>query len=238
MTLKEIIADCNVRAETYAVNKENASEARQLSKRAEEISLLAEKLEGKHRKTQVFSDFDEMVVPDKSILGDCLERTASISTSFVQTKNSKDLTAGTTWVDLKGSCERIIDNLDKGLAAAWKRYYGTHRPGNSYNALRSSCPKTPKNLDLLEQYEEAWRDFNAAEMETNFEPADFKRVKQLGVKLEKIYGKIDLDVPPNVQKFLDAIAENGASLSLLTDDVRAWLSENKVEQNYRIIGTD
>ena len=40
--------------------------------------------------------------------------------------------------------------------------------------------------------------------------------------------------PEAVRTFLSAVARGGASLDMLTDDVRAWLKENKAERSFRI----
>jgi hypothetical protein len=41
--------------------------------------------------------------------------------------------------------------------------------------------------------------------------------------------------PDSVRQFLSAVARGGASLSMLTDDVRAWLSANRAEGSVRIM---
>lgn len=40
--------------------------------------------------------------------------------------------------------------------------------------------------------------------------------------------------PEGVRKFLSAVARGGASQEMLTDDVRAWLKENRAERSFRI----
>jgi hypothetical protein len=40
--------------------------------------------------------------------------------------------------------------------------------------------------------------------------------------------------PDGVRQFLSAVASGGASLAMLTDDVRAWLSANQAESSFKI----
>lgn len=41
--------------------------------------------------------------------------------------------------------------------------------------------------------------------------------------------------PDSVRQFLSAVARGGASLDMLTDDVRAWLSANQAESNFKVM---
>lgn len=41
--------------------------------------------------------------------------------------------------------------------------------------------------------------------------------------------------PDSVRQFLSAVARGGASLDMLTDDVRAWLSANRAESSFKIM---
>ncbi|GAA1546976.1 hypothetical protein [Kribbella lupini] len=41
--------------------------------------------------------------------------------------------------------------------------------------------------------------------------------------------------PASVRQFLSAVARGGASLNMLGDDVRAWLSANQAESNFKIM---
>lgn len=41
--------------------------------------------------------------------------------------------------------------------------------------------------------------------------------------------------PESVRQFLSAVARDRASLNMLTDDVRAWLADNRAEHSFRIV---
>jgi hypothetical protein len=60
-------------------------------------------------------------------------------------------------------------------------------------------------------------------------------VGQAAENLASIAKDFDFDVPDAVKKFLDALPQGGAPLSLLTDEVRAWITGQGQTNRYRVI---
>jgi hypothetical protein len=53
--------------------------------------------------------------------------------------------------------------------------------------------------------------------------------------LAAIAKDFDFDVPDAVKQFLDALPQGGAPLSLLTDEVRAWIIGQGQTDRYRVV---
>jgi hypothetical protein len=63
-------------------------------------------------------------------------------------------------------------------------------------------------------------------------PAAFGLLDEAEERLEALEAALQ---PDTVRQFVSAVTRGGASLAMLTDDVRAWVAANGAEQSFRIV---
>lgn len=229
-----IAEECRkLREQLEEVSRANEREniVQQLNSRREELVSLSEavlsvtdSLKSLASRTSIVGTLD----PAKAI-----ERVAKIRASLAEDPQS--ITKGRDFSNMKKAFEKFAE--DGGVAAkeTWAAYLPKVRPKvdkgqiDQAENLKESAPIARK-LKSLEA--------NTRKLEKKT-PANEEAFIELESAWEGIRLLID-DLPPltnnpKVQEFLkEANAPAGASIDLLTGEVRDWLDENNIVEKYRI----
>lgn len=129
--------------------------------------------------------------------------------------------------------DALAKQLEERLLSEWLRYTGTRIPATKREVLDVLAPAFPREVRLLRQRAgklELARDTlpTTAEAIGEFETD----VEELQLAWAQVGGG---DVPAAVTSFLQAAASHsGASLDLLSDEVRDWLTDHKILASFSI----
>ena len=87
----------------------------------------------------------------------------------------------------------------------------------------------------LQEYSKVYGDFYQCAQSRPTKPADFDNVRDFARQLSEIYQKFDFNVPEEVNRFLQAVADGGAPLDFLSEEVCDWLQQHNTSGHYRIV---
>ena len=145
------------------------------------------------------------------------------------------ITKGHDFTNMKKAFEKFVEEGKDALEATWQAYLPKARPTLDKNQLAQAeqqkdfktttvqlkarekhaaklCKTPPSDEEEFTEIEKAWED-----------------VRQMIAELPEVAND------PTVQEFLKAAnSSTGASIELLTDEVRVWLRNNNVADKYRI----
>jgi hypothetical protein len=123
--------------------------------------------------------------------------------------------------------EGLAKQLEERLRAEWLQHTAARIPATKREVLDVLAPAFPKEVRLLRQRAEK------LELSRHTLPTTQEALSEFEsevVELQQAWAKVGGgNVPPAVTSFLQAAASHaGASLELLTDEVRRWLAEHKI----------
>ena len=164
----------------------------------------------------------------------CVERVQTIRAALCSDPLS--ITRGREFSNMRKAFETFVDDGNAAAVETWELY----RP--------KARPKVDMNQVAQAEQQEAFKS-KASELrskERNAEqlakrpPAnesDLWKLEALWDDIRRMLGELPAaSDDPVVQEFLKAAnSRTGASLELLTDEVRKWLQDNNVSDKYRII---
>ncbi len=128
--------------------------------------------------------------------------------------------------------ENLRNILRQNLCQAWKNYLAQHLPSTNKEMLEifaalESLRQIIQKIRLLD------RQIQEVEFPKNSE--DFDRVDKLIEQLRQALENLSSDkIPEDVQKFLKAAVHEGATIDLLTPEVKEWLIQYKLANSLRI----
>lgn len=157
---------------------------------------------------------------------------ANLRERFDEQPESRTLTKGKHWDNLSTMLDSMVASLDASQRQDWSQYFANRL----FSAMppekrRAGLLQTTANKFALEEYSRLYVKFARYR---NVVPASgeaLDEVHRWSEELSQIKFKAKDDVPAAVASFIDA-ASLGASLSLLTPEVLAWLSEDGALENY------
>ena len=163
----------------------------------------------------------------------CVERVQKIREALETDPLS--ITKGRDFYNMKHAFERFAEDGSAAAITTWEQYMPKVRPTVDVNQLAQA------------EQQEAFK-FKASQLRSRAKYAEQlgKRPPASGddlLAIESVWEDIrqliselpDVANDPTVQKFLKAAnSRTGASLDLLTEEVRKWLQENNVADKYRI----
>lgn len=135
-----------------------------------------------------------------------------------------------------GTLNRTLNSFviaaENKAMADWRSYAGKRmgavsdlrQLAGTLAGVSSVAPMASALLEVLQRLEPATSKFPTAAAFGLLDEAE-KRLKALEAALQ----------PDSVRQFLSAVARGGASLAMLTDDVRAWIAAHRAEQSFRIV---
>jgi hypothetical protein len=160
---------------------------------------------------------------------------ARLINRFNQNRTADSLTKGRDWKRLEDQTQTTCQELTDALKTAWSQFVATAYTGESPSHLERSLAVTDRNLDQLRLYKQTYTQLNGLARSRPQERDDFARVRELARQLSEIYQRFDFNVPEGVKRFLRAVADGGADLDLLTEEVRGWLQQQGSSDHYRIV---
>jgi len=163
----------------------------------------------------------------------CLERVQKIRESL--STDPLSLTKGKDFLYMKKAFEKFTEDGSAATVETWEQYMPKARPTVDMNQVaqaeqQEACKSKASQLRSRAKY---------AEVIGKRPPASAEDLSVLESTWEDIR-KMIAELPavaddPIVQEFLKAAnSRTGASLELLTEEVRKWLKENNVANKYRI----
>jgi hypothetical protein len=163
----------------------------------------------------------------------CIERVQTIRETLMSDPLS--ITRGRDFANMKKAFEKFIEEGSAAAVATWNQYLPKARPTVDMNQVaqaeqQESFKSRASQLRL--------RAKNAEQIAKN-PPAtvgDLATLEAIWDDIRSIIAELPaVSNDPRVQEFLRAANSRlGASLELLTDEVRKWLQDNNVSDKYRI----
>lgn len=160
------------------------------------------------------------------------KRFSRMRARFSEKPQAASLKQGRDWSQLMADLASARAEFEATAKAAWKTHVNSLYRGLSTDAHRRNLPKTDANNRAIAQHETSYREFQRLGARLPQTPEDIATAQAVAATLTDI--KFDLNVPPSVKKFLDAVP-GGASLDLFDDEVRRWLAENNQTERYQIV---
>ena len=129
--------------------------------------------------------------------------------------------------------EQLQKALEEQLSQAWRRYRNQNRPSTN-NEILNVLDKVSAFKPTVERI----RSLDLQIRESNSIPEsseDFDKVDQLIDELKQCWDGLNADeVPEAVLRFLRVAANEGATLGLLTPEVKDWLAKHGLIDSLRI----
>ena len=188
------------------------------------VTLVTDSLKAISSRTEIAGKLD----PTKAI-----ERVQKIRESLMTDPLS--ITKGRDFSNMKKAFETFAEDGSAAVEATWELYMPKARPSVDPNQLAQA---------------EQQRDFVAIAMQLRTRAKHAEKIgkkppanEQEFLEIESVWADIrrmiselpDVADDPKVQEFLKAAnSQGGASIDLLTDEVRKWLHENNIAEKYRI----
>ena len=123
--------------------------------------------------------------------------------------------------------------LEEQLSEAWRRYRNQNRPSTN-NEILNLLDKVSAFKPTVERI----RSLDLQIRESHSIPQsieNFEKVDRLIEQLKQCWDRLDADeVPEAVLRFLRVAANEGATLSLLTPEVKDWLTKHNLIDYLRI----
>lgn len=146
---------------------------------------------------------------------------------LAQRPDIEALTEGDLWVRLLQTAQKTASDAWDQVKGAWALRVQEFRQLTPSHQLRATASPLPQNDALLADYEAQYRAASRlAGMENPRSASDPDAFSQAIDSCKEIAGRLRFDAPTDVEEFFRAINAGGASLTLLTPAVLAWLSEN------------
>jgi len=102
--------------------------------------------------------------------------------------------------------------------------------------VESLIVRTQDNLALLQEYNKLLRDLQVLAKDWE-NITSVRTFKSKGLRLQELAKALnEFQASDQVKEFLDAVANGGASLDLLTAEVTTWLKEQGIFSKYKIVG--
>jgi hypothetical protein len=145
------------------------------------------------------------------------------------------LTHDASWTRLLASIEGLADQLESSGQSAWRTYIDEHGTLEDPALVRSRAPSTPMNDAAITAYQTHYAIYaRLVRLAMPRSADDLVQLKEAIAACRIEGAKIVFDVPPDVQRFFQAIQSGSATLASLTTGVLQWLAENGQLERYRI----
>lgn len=145
------------------------------------------------------------------------------------------LTDDASWTRLLASVEGLAQVLETSGKSAWRDYIDEQGVPDDPASLRNRAPSTPMNDAAIATYQTHYGVYaSLVKLAMPRRPDDLDQLRQIIASCRTEAAKIKFDVPPDVQRFFQAIQLGSATLASLTPSVLEWLSENGQLERYRI----
>ena len=229
----EVLTDRASRIDALDRQRAESAKLQQLRAQARPMN---EKLGTEIQQMRLLHDEGINAAPDSTSAEAARKTLARLTKRFTENRTADSLTRGRDWkLLLDDQAQATYQELTNVLKAAWSQFIATAYTGESPSQLERSLPGTDHNLNQLRLYKQAYTQLNGLARSRPQERGDFDSVRGLARQLGEIYQRFDFNVPEAVKRFLQAVADGGADLDLLTEEVRSWLQQQGSSGHYRIV---
>lgn len=235
MTLIDRIETLAERASLLGELDRRRAESAKLQQLLAKARPMNEKLGTEIQQMRLMRDEGINAAPETTSAEAARRALARLIDRFNRNRTADSLTSGRDWTLLEEHAQTTCQGLIDALATAWRQFIATAYTGESPSHLERSLAITDRNLDQLKLYKQTYTQLNGLARSRPQERGDFDRVRGLARQLGEIYRRFDFDVPEAVKRFLQAVADGGADLDLLTEEVRGWLQQQSSSGHYRIV---
>lgn len=235
MTLIDRIEALSERARGLEALDRRRAESAKLQQLLAKVRPMNDKLGTEIQQMRLLHDEGIHVAPDSTNAEAARKTLARLINRFNQNRTADSLTKGRDWKLLEDQTQTTARELTDALKAAWSQFIATAYTGESPSHLKRSLAITHHNLDQLRAYEKTYTQLNGLARSRPQERRDFEQARELARQLGEIFQRFDFNVPEGVKRFLQAVADGGADLDLLTEEVRGWLQQQGSSGHYRIV---
>lgn len=131
--------------------------------------------------------------------------------------------------------ECLADDLNEHTSTAWREYIrGLKAQWEVDQKLFSTLSHQEEQRKIQQHYSELVAQFTNSSRGLPKTTEEFEVVIALHEQLCQQREALKLDVPEDVNIFLKAVAGQGATIDMLTENVRTWLTEEDDLTRYRI----
>jgi hypothetical protein len=163
------------------------------------------------------------------------KRAAALCEKFTEEKKAAILKKGTGWTNLIRDIKAASISVSSVVISSWKAYRQEVFTGDAPGIVKGRIALTPANSAAFTRYEQLHQVFRVEFERIPPDRGVIEHVRSLAKELTKTAKGFDYDVPADVKRFLEAVQSGGATLDLLTDTVKKWLSVNDAFTSYRIL---
>jgi hypothetical protein len=235
VSFHERIADLRARVAMLADERREFNEAQALQRRSDELEGAVTPLVGAAKRCVLYK---EQGLRPRAIarLADRLgKRVAVLRDRFAADPRASILTKGDQWSKMLADAKEGVSLAEASLAEAWRQYLDTLFGGDRPAELDSKLAPTEGNQTALARYRVVHSRLLQLRNNTPDTPELFAEARKVVEELKRIYQTFDFGVSLAVKMFLQATGQGGASLDLLTDEVREWLHNNNSYNRYQIV---
>lgn len=163
------------------------------------------------------------------------KRAAALLEKFTAEKKAATLKKGVGWANLVRDIKAASGDIATMVIKSWKAYRQEVFTGEAPGIVKGRIAFTPANDAAFKRYEQLHQAFRLEFERLPADRAAIERVRSLAAELTETAKAFDYAVPAEVKRFLEAVQGGGATLDLLTDAVKTWLTDNGAFASYRIL---
>ena len=231
MTLLERIADLSGRVEDLYSLEKQAQVRVQFELRWRELKEKSGPLRDALRTVQLLENCGLKVpstMAEREAAVTCLD---GIRGRFRGDPTPGALTKNKSWTELLISLDSATEALDRSAYECWCGYLGQLFAGETPEQIDGRIAKTDGNKRLLLQYRSAYDSYRRSRRELPSSDTEVKQGREAAAQLASLATQFDFNVPEEVKAFLDAVAQNRATLRHLTDGVRVSFPKSDTPDN-------
>lgn len=235
MTLIDRINCLTERARGLETLDRRRAESAKLQQLLTQARPMNEKLGTEIKQMRLLHDEGINATPDSTSAKAARKTLLKLISRFTENRTADSLTKGRDWKLFENQAQMTYQELTAALKAAWSQFISTAYTGENPSHLARTLAGTNHNGELLRLYTQSYAQLNDLARNRPLERRDFDRVRELARQLNEIYQRFDFNVPEGVKRFLQSVADGGADLDLLTEEVRGWLRQQGSSGHYRIV---
>jgi hypothetical protein len=163
------------------------------------------------------------------------KRAAALLEKFLAEKKAATLKKGVGWANLVRDIKVASSDVATMVVKSWKAYRQEVFTGEAPGVVKGRIAFTPANAAAFKRYEQLHQAFRVEFDRLPADRAAIERMRSLAEELTETAKAFDYNVPAEVKRFLEAVQSGGATLDLLTDTVKTWLTDNGAFDSYRIV---
>jgi hypothetical protein len=216
----------------------NVAEAADLEGLRSQLARHVEKISGPAEKRRLLAKAG-ITIADPPSAAAARKKATTVLERFAATPKSGTLKKGQAWPTMLEEIDSAARDLQAAVTAVWKAQRTSLFSGDTPAAIESKLAKTKPNQEALKVYQSLYGQFRALFDSLPPDQATIERARKLGSELESAAKAFDFHVSLEVKAFLEAVQSvRGAPISLLTDEVLAWLRDNESLDAYRVKSSD